>query len=259
MVVSNYAQYEAVLEDGRIRRVYFDLQYFKKEEILDYINTHSDYDNYIVLPAIMRKKSLEEMNEIIEDVLSNHLSQIGFVVRNIDELAYLKGIGYTGPIIADESLYVMNKVALQFIRNVFPQIEITAPVEINKKQLKELLSVCNSEIKVYGYQQLMVSAQCLQNTTRQCNHLNSKITLLDRYQKHFYVACICKYCYNLIYNGVPTILYDLVDKEFGNMVRYRLHFTRESKEETRQLIHQFYEKEVSVLDKTRGHYNRGVE
>lgn len=261
VMVSTKEQYQVIKENAGIHRIYLDLQYLDKQDVFRILEEDTTNMLYIALPAILREHSFTETKEIIQYVMKHNLSHVGFVVRNIDELAYLKECGYSGAVIADESLYAMNYQAVNFLRQVFPQVEVTLPVELNKKQIENWLSLSlvEGEMKVYGYQPLMVSAQCLQNTTRYCNHQQNKFTLIDRYQKHFTVACVCKYCYNLIYNGTPTTLYDVVENDFGDTVRMRLHFTKETPEETRQILNLYYDKDVSVLDKTRGHYNRGVE
>lgn len=81
----------------------------------------------------------------------------------------------------------------------------------------------------------------------------------DRYHKCFCVSGICKYCYNLIYNGVPTVLFDLIRKDFKSIPVMRLHFTIEDIEETQQVLEAFFDNEILECEKTRGHYNRGVE
>jgi putative protease len=163
--------------------------------------------------------------------------------------------------VADYSLYAMNDYAAAFLRELVPDITLTVPVELNQKQLASLsYKAHHSEMIVYGYQQLMVSAQCLQNTLLGCNHGQPFFWIKDRYQKSFYVQAVCKYCYNLIYNGVPTVLFDLdLEKQTGWLEGYRIHFTRETREEAKQVLDAVFAKIPYDGEKTRGHYNRGVE
>ena len=105
----------------------------------------------------------------------------------------------------------------------------------------------------------MVSAQCLQKTLKKCNHASEMFRMQDRYHKSFFVSCICKYCYNSIYNGIPTVIFDLIHKDFiGNNV-LRLHFTRENEREVQKVLDVFFGGKSYDGEKTRGHYNRGVE
>ena len=105
----------------------------------------------------------------------------------------------------------------------------------------------------------MISAQCIRNTTTGCNRKNDRLYLIDRMGKHFYVASICKYCYNLIYNSVPTVLYDILSPGLQSDCNLRLHFTRETEEEMREVIERFLEGQPYSGELTRGHYKRGVE
>ena len=63
----------------------------------------------------------------------------------------------------------------------------------------------------------------------------------------------------LIYNGIPTVLYDVIDVTLSKQVTKRLHFTMENVDETRTVIDAYLENKSLDVSKTRGHYKRGVE
>ena len=121
------------------------------------------------------------------------------------------------------------------------------------------MNIISGELEVYGYQQLMVSAQCVQNTTGGCNGNNTRCYLTDRLNKQFFVASVCKYCYNLIYNGIPTVVFDIVPESMRRQLDLRLHFINETKEQTETIIRAFLEQSAPEGEKTRGHFKRGVE
>lgn len=251
-MVSDLKQFNLVKCEKRIKNIYLDLQYFQKEVIIGLLEEKKDC--YIVLPPVLRAVSLKEMEELPITGIR------GFVVRNIDELAYLKHMEYHGQIVADHSLYAMNDYAAYFMRTLFSDIRITVPAELNQKQMNSLCYVPqSSELEVYGYKQLMISAQCLQSTLAGCSRDYAGFNLKDRLHKLFKVSCICKYCYNLIYNGVPTVLFDLEPKGLIGIRVKRLHFTQENEEEVMSVLHAFFEGSSMEGEKTRGHYNRGVE
>lgn len=257
-MVSDEKQFHILNEDKRIKDIYLDLQYFKKEDIIELIN---EYDRgkhiFLVLPPVLRHGFIKEMKDVLQCIPEQIT---GLIVRNLDELAYLKNANYSGEVITDYSLYVMNAYAVRFVRNNFPEARITIPVELNEKQIETLPFLHdNCEMEVYGYQQLMVSAQCIQNNMRQCNQDNPVFWLKDRYNKMFYVKSVCKYCYSLYYNGIPTILFDLVKKNPNMNITLRLHFTRENEQEVRNILDAFFNNHSFDGEKTRGHYNRGVE
>ena len=255
VIVSKEEQYHQIRKDGRIRFIYLDLQNFEKDVIINIIS--NDPYCYVVLPPILRGNALQELHDLW-DVINQCAA--GIVVRNIDELAYLKGKDYDGEIVTDYSLYVMNDYAAAFLRDQFPNARLTLPVELNRRELNQLkFKEQNTEVIVYGYQQLMISTQCLQSTLLQCDHGDKEYLMKDRYQKQFYSANICKYCYSLIYNGLPTVLYDLANHDLEESITKRLHFTMESAEEIKEVLHAYFGGYASPLTKTRGHYGRGVE
>lgn len=241
-VADSYKQY--------FGRIYIDLQYFSKDDIMGMVEQGREY--YYVLPAVLRGASFREWAQL------PITKMYGVVVRNIDELAYLKQIGYKGYVITDYSVYAMNREAACWIRRQLPHTVITLPVELNEKQL-ERMKLSSTELEVYGYQQLMVSAQCVGATVGRCNHADAGCFLTDRMGKQFFVACICKYCYNLVYNSVPTVLFDCLSQSLREHCDLRLHFTIETKEETEMIIQSFLDHSVFRGEKTRGHYKRGVE
>lgn len=251
LVVSSMEQLRIALQyQNAFSRIYVDMQYMSYNDILSLIEQGNSF--YYMLPPVWRSRSLAEWRKLPIDRMH------GIVIRNIDELAWLKSIGYTGHIVMDYSVYAMNVIAEQFLWEQFPDAILTLPVELNQKQL-ERLTLSNTELEVYGYQQLMVSAQCVRNTTTGCNRKNDRLYLIDRMGKHFYVASICKYCYNLIYNSVPTVLYDILSPGLQSDCNLRLHFTRETEEEMREVIERFLEGRPYSGELTRGHYKRGVE
>ena len=259
-MVSNREQYEIVKEDNRISVIYFDLQYFEMEDIINFVRTDKENKTFLVLPAVLRRYFIEDIKNIIKLCSENEWKLAGIVVRNFDEFAYLKHIGYNGQLVIDYSLYAMNDYAAAFYRKYYPDARITVSVELNQKQMNRLNFIQNNtEIEVFGYQQLMISTQCIQNTLKRCNHSNPVFRIQDRYNKSFYVSAICKYCYNLIYNGIPTVLFDIIKKDIDIDMTQRLHFTRETKEEVQKVLNAYFDNEELDCDKTRGHYNRGVE
>lgn len=231
-------------------RIYIDMQYFDTKDIEDMIRTKQKV--YYALPAVLRSAMLQEWNTL------SWKDMYGVVIRNLDELAYLKLIGFPGKVITDYSVYAMNDIAAGWLQQQFPEVIVTLPVELNQKQLQNM-NIISGELEVYGYQQLMVSAQCVQNTTGGCNGNNTRCYLTDRLNKQFFVASVCKYCYNLIYNGIPTVVFDIVPESMRRQLDLRLHFINETKEQTETIIRAFLEQSAPEGEKTRGHFKRGVE
>lgn len=111
------------------------------------------------------------------------------------------------------------------------------------------------ELVVYGRAPMMVSAQCVKKTTGVCDHGNDTVFLRDRKGAELPVKCCCRFCFNTIYNAVPTVLFDM-DKELGEIspdsIRYE--FMVEDHDEVLRILDGNYDRKAF----TRGHLKRGV-
>ena len=112
-----------------------------------------------------------------------------------------------------------------------------------------------SECVVYGYQTLMISAQCLVKTTSGCRKRSGIRYLKDRRGILFPVRNDCLICTNTIYNSVPlelVSLQDQVERLAPASIRYL--FTVESGEETGKILQGQLPDAV-----TRGHIRKGAQ
>jgi putative protease len=104
-----------------------------------------------------------------------------------------------------------------------------------------------------------------------CDRTQKTLTLRDRYEKELPVKNYCGICCNMIFNAVPTVLFDKVDSRLWRAVErikpqvLRMDFTVESVKETEQVLAAY---ECLVLGRggtpgefpfTRGHFKHGVE
>ena len=92
-------------------------------------------------------------------------------------------------------------------------LRTTIPLELNEGEIRHRNN-SHSEMLVYGYLPLMMSAQCVRKNVYRCDHSEGKAELKDRYDKRFTAACFCDPwkmentgdktpCYNIIYNSIP--------------------------------------------------------
>ena len=246
---------------------------------------------YYALPRVFRNKEQDEYDTLYEEFLKE--KPAGFLIRNIDELAWIreKESGraeednqetYSPRIILDHSLYAYNREARWSLENILlssektdrmdlDSIRITLPLELNKKELHDLIDSSidmEQEFILYGRIPLMVSAQCVSKNTKACEKKSGYLKMTDRYQKPFFTRRHCRHCYNTIWNGVPLSFHGM-KTEISRLqpVSLRLHFTVEKEEEMDRIIRLFYEEwnrdGVSSVkmqgEFTRGHYKRGVE
>ncbi|MBB5265044.1 putative protease [Catenibacillus scindens] len=211
----------------------------------------------IAMPHIFRENSQKLWEGYVETL--RKCSPDGYLVRNMESLEFIQGQGLlenSGFILSDSSLYIMNHSARNYYFSL-GVIRETLPLELN---YSELLKDCyrGGELIVYGYMPLMVTAQCLYKNTVKCIHSPRELSLKDRYGKSFPVRTVCSHCYNLIYNSLPMVLYDMEDK-VGRLqpAAVRFNFTFETPEMIRRILEN--PRANIFKDFTRGHFNRGVE
>ena len=217
---------------------------------------------YFSLPGIVREKDREVLVKYMTD--AGKFAD-GWLVRQMEAFLLVRSVYEEAEIVFDSSIYSMNHFAKKFLQR-FGRVKLTAPVELNYQELKKL-GCEDMELTVYGHQQLMVSAQCVKKTKEGCTQRPEMLQLTDRQYKHFYVYNECEFCYNKIYNGLPTMLMDK-KRELQNLhpASFRIHFTMENEGQISALLKSFQEifregaAEKNILkDFTRGHFARGLE
>lgn len=234
---------------------------------------------YLMLPHICRQAIYKRLERDLAELVDND-SIKGFVVKNYEEIALLKSL-YDGrdskkEIILNYNMYVYNKEAKSFWRKQGIS-HFTAAVELNARELKEL-GIEDSDMPVYGYLPLMVSAQCVFDNTAAC--MGDKSTgdmgndegkrpvgvMTDRLDKRFFVRAYCSSCCNIIYNGQPLALHRQADEICAlGPKNIRLDFTIETAGQMRRILDVFVGSYLhgegcsdAINDYTTGHYKRGV-
>ena len=221
-----------------------------------------DYPIYVALPYVMRKKDASLIRELVNKCMALDIK--GFVIRNLEEYAFLQEIGYNGEIRSDAGIYIWNQYSMNFWSKRLSGIH--CPLELNKKEWKHLFYNIPMEKLVYGRIPMMITANCVAKTTTHClNHQkeNTIAYITDRYQKQFPVVLSCKYCTNIIYNSVPLSLHkDLA--EYNDYIVKKLQFTTENAAETIEIIKFFLKNPTEELTEppfkeyTTAHEKRGV-
>lgn len=235
----------------------FDLQELQKIG-------HTDFSLYYALPPIFRKDTAKWLDSIYEELIKSPIT--GFLIRNLEELAYLKEKNCSLPVRLDYSVYEFNHYAKRELNSYYQAEMMTLPIELNAREWKELAD-CTSELLVYGYLPMMTTAQCMRKTIKECSHKKENLFLKDRYGNEFPVCNYCKFCYNRIYNCKPLSLLGKNEevKQIGAGA-VRLDFTIEDRiaavEITKKFIAAYKENSISereLEDFTRGHFKRGIE
>lgn len=264
--VEQKEQFEAVLEYNSVKRIYIDCNIVRSawnsRELNAYIRAAraKNKEIYFAMPYILRKEAKNLYDRFFEAFEFD-----GVLLRNYDSYQFLMEKAPGVKAVLDCNMYQFNKEAKAFWKER-GIAGLTAPVELNYRELKEL-GCEECELIVYGYLQMMVSAQCIRKTVDQCVREVGFMKMTDRYHKEFVIKSCCDYCYNVIYN---TEALSLIDQrtEITDLspAALRLHFTLENAYETKAVMKSF--EDVFVRNRrvdmpeggfTRGHFRRGIK
>lgn len=272
--VQNMEQLFTVKKRSFISRIYLEtdeLLKSDKEEIkekLDKIQAElkPEQSLFLALPHLYEEGRNNIDMEIFQMFEASFVS--GYLVRNMEELAFLNKLETQKAVITDYLLYIMNVEAVKFF-NKFRLQGMNLPIELNNKELEFFTKRIGMEVEmlIFGYPIAMVSKNCVKKNHNACDHLSSFSYISDRKKYRFPVKNNCSSCYNLIYNSQKIFLADLLNTKLKKLKidRYRLDFTDETKEEILMIlddIDNFMNQKQPKLTRfnySRGHLNRGID
>ena len=259
-------QFAACLKCRELAGIYGPLSCI--EEALEK-GVHNEKELYLLLPRIVRGEIPTEILIRMEKALEKGAK--GFYVSSLEAFGALRERGWSSYCVMDPSLYTWNREAQVFLGEK-SVLRDGVPLELN---YKELLHRDNhsSELMIYGYLPLMVSAQCVRKNLYRCTREGGRVYMKDRKGKQFPVVCVCdpwqngenQMCYNVIYNHLPYgLLAEWKQAENLQPASLRMAFTVENQAEVKKVLKDFtgtykYETEPPARDFTKGHFKREVE
>ncbi len=285
-LVSSPEQLDAVLADGRMTDIYLETVCHPREKMLDILFrevssitsgiSEAIYHPriFLALPPIFRAHTEEFYSDIADEL--RKLPIQGFLIRNYEEFAWTGRMfpGYKR--ILDANVYTCNDEAVRAFADLGADGN-TVPLELNRNEIPERENRY-SEMAVYGYYPLMVSAQCVHaNTTGShtremhhnltCDRKPCITHIRDRKGIEFPVCNFCSECVNVIYNSVPTMLFSRMDElKRAGIQEFRLNFTIEDADMVRKVLQMLPDRtgrnhNNGQIDfpHTNGHYTRGVK
>lgn len=277
-VVATLQQLDVVLRCNWIKRIYLEWFLVEQEGVKVISECHTKgKEVYLALAQMEReataKHRKKQLMTWLETLLPSDLPE-GILVRNPEGLALAcqcqKDLSERFEkinIAADTSLYTFQDQARKMLQQLGVS-EDTAPLELNEKELMQR-GLRDSTLVVYGCAPMMVTANCIKNSTTGCqkgSQASDVWHLKDRKNHIFAVRTLCSACINLIYNCVPLSLHGQVKRLKDKASWLRLDFTWEDAktvEQVTRLYRQAYEQGVSpqeaCFDYTNGHFGRGVE
>lgn len=269
--VQKQEQLEIAMKIKEVKAIYLDYDYFDPVLLPKLIEKVGRFGKelYLSLPHICRLTQYDRLKKELIEIIDHNVIN-GFLVKNLEEIELLQSLGSKEgqkKLITNYNMYTYNTEA----KCLYDDLGIshyTAPVELNYQELKTL-GITDSDLIVYGYQPVMVSAQCLFESTTGCRKAKdgNQGNLVDRLGKSFLVQANCNSCYNMIYNGqaLSLLKYSQEIKELGPK-NLRLDFTFESASEMQGILSAFIEEfngegrtKLELENYTTGHFKRGVE
>lgn len=262
--------YEWTISQGKKApaRIYLD-----GDLLLDYdliMETHCNAlaavtELVIALPYIIREKDSDYLDTLLSLATEERSCFKGFLIRSLDGLGYLQKKGYQGAIYGDAGVYIWNLESMRvFCRYL---TGFCMPLELKGGEQRGLTGQSlPCEKIVYGRIPMMITANCVAKTMKNCKKSGQEAVLIDRYQKRFPVALNCRHCMNVIYNSVPLSLHGEMDK-WRDKTNFRLDFTMENKTEMFIVLNYFTKLEANssgetanppYQEYTTGHEKRGV-
>ncbi len=270
ILVQTKEQFEEALCYSEIASVYAEYDRFDTTELTEM--AHKAYEQgkecYISLPQICRSNIYEKLSQELNEIAASP-AITGFILKNLEEIALLSSLGLyesRKKLILNYNMYICNTEAKSLYRELGIS-NYTAPIELNYQELRSL-GIEDSDLIVYGYQPVMISAQCLYESTKGCRRQEQENygRLIDRLGKSFFIQANCRSCYNIIYNSQPLSLLKQAEEIRRLQPRsLRLDFTKENREEMKKILTAFIEvfyygrkSSFELIDYTTGHFKRGM-
>lgn len=263
VLVSDLEQLETALQFSEVKRIYMNDEGDDTLLIQAAAKVHqAGKDFYLAMPYILRMETEAAYQKRRWDT-----SVIdGFLIRNMETFYMLRSMDMTKPCVGDYNVYCMNDLAQRTYGSMLDGI--TLPLELNRRELTGFKHTADTEMIIYGYLPVMVSAQCLVKNTGKCTAKPGIYDLEDRMHKHFPVKNVCHFCYNLIYNSVPLHLAEVIGRDLSAIgaETVRLQFLNETSAQTAAVISDYIRAvrgetvtTKTVREYTKGHYQRGIE
>ena len=269
-LVSTNEQLEAVLREGRcVSRVIRDSAVSDPEgweALADRVRA-ARKDPWFAFPPVFQARARAYFLKALPALQKAGFS--GFLLRSLEEFAFVRENGLKGLCQADHSIYAFNSEAKRvLLQSGFDRL--TVPLEHSAKDSRDM-GVSDMELLVYGYIPMMVSHNCVHATLEGCDRKGRPLVITDRLSHAMRHMNDCRFCLSTIYNFVPLYLLDC-QKELAILSpsSLRLSFSFESAAETEGILRLANESADALGNGlsgpayttggfTRGHFKNSVE
>ncbi len=205
------------------------------ENVLSYFS--ENFNMYIYLPTIIKSNYKNLLSTNINNALEKYNVK-GFVISNISNFKFLEQFTGNFDLIANYTLNVFNDYSIKELLNLNIN-KFTISPELDKASIKQMISMSNQELIVYGrtpimnmnYCPLGKSNKCYPGCSMQCNTKN-KYYLKDRMNFKFPLCLDNFQTISTLYNSKIT---SLLPTDFNNC-SYRIDILDETPDEIQQVI-----------------------
>ncbi|MBR4670004.1 MAG: U32 family peptidase [Butyrivibrio sp.] len=276
-------------ENAKVTRLYLECVLILKDEgVLDILKApvFSEIEIIAALPYVTREESFDGTSDISQLIGGFNDTLSGVLVRNLEQLGFLKEKEYKGIVILDYGVYTWNAEAARLLTEIRRPddssfvSEISVPYELTIHEASEAAKEIASKVgipisyNIYGHVPMMISAGCIKKTLDKCSgklntHHHEKMSITDRMGNKMSVTTNCRNCYNIIWNANPTVLYNKMDVLYEKDLfdRFRIDLTVEDKDLAFDVLRaglcegdkEFRTALLQRLKSTNGHYKREVE
>ena len=222
---------------------------------------------FLAFPAVFQESALRYFLEALSALQKAGFK--GFLIRSLEEFAFVRENGLKGLCQADHSIYAFNNEAKRVLLSGGFDL-LTVPLEHSQKDMKAM-GISDMELMVYGCVPMMLSHNCVHATLEGCDHKGRPLVIIDRLSHEMRHVNDCRFCLSTIYNCVPLYLLDC-QKEIAALAprSVRLSFTIEDQKETEEIL-KLAEKALESAQNgqngpaftgegfTRGHFRNAVE
>ncbi|MBR0173570.1 MAG: hypothetical protein IJQ21_12365 [Lachnospiraceae bacterium] len=247
----------------------------------DRLQGPADVPVYLALPFITRQETgspdMRDLETVVRQVAD--AGYRGVLVRNAEQIGFLSEAVSPLPAVLDYGVYVWNPDSWFELRAGNPFLaEYSLPYELSLTEQIGTAVLTGADtpcaIGVYGRVPMMVSAGCVKMNTEGCTGKRHCLTeeqtiLTDRTGRNLPVTCMCRYCYNVIWNAYPLSLHGSL-KRIADRLSFaacRVDLTTEDGRETAETV-SFFAKalqtgddadDVPYRDYTKGRSGKGVD
>lgn len=249
----------------KVDLIYIDAGYFPPESWKEAVRAiHKGVGGIgkmagIRLPHIFRTEADEFLGKNKELLLDAGFDC--YLIRNAESALWLREESEElseDSVIFDHTMYSFNSATDEQLSVLtgFESFTGTYSLELSDKEIRSVTRIpeIKKELVVYGRAPMMVTAQCVRRTSLRCDRRMCVMKLKDRTGAFMPVKNCCTFCYNTIYNSVPTCINDLTDDIMEispDFIRYE--FTVEREQDIKNV---FLGK--NPLNFTRGHFRKSV-